>query len=114
MVCSVMRLMHLSSQSPGALQIGGSVDLDADETGFDQADRDAHAGFERAQLLEPFALFEYPPRQGDKPLERSAPVGVEADMLVMRPLSPRHDRLAEIERPRRLVRVDKAGHDLVD
>ncbi len=35
-------------------------------------------------------------------------------MLVMRPPSPRHHGLAEIERPRRPRRVGKAGGDLVD
>ena len=59
---------------------------------LDQADRDAHAGFERAQLLEPLALFEHAARQRDEPLERGAAIGVEPDMLVMRarrPTAPR-------------------------
>jgi len=48
------------------------VDLDAEPRPVDEADRDAHPGFERAQLLEPLALFENAARQGDKPVERGA------------------------------------------
>src|SRR6516162_7135387 len=69
---------------------------------------------ERAQLLEALALLEHAARQPDKAVEGLAPIGVEADMLVMRSLAPGYHRLAEIERAGRPSRVDKPGDDLVD
>src|SRR5215203_1119436 len=53
-------------------------------------------------------------RQAYKTVERGAAIGVEPDMLVMRPLAPRHRRLAEIESARRPRRVGEPGRDLVD
>src|SRR5262249_4422681 len=107
-------LMNLAEKLARALEIGRGVDLHAEPAGLDQADRDAHSGFERAQLLEAFALFEHAPWQSDKALQRLAPIGIKPDVLVMRPISPWHHRLAEIERARRLARVGKAGNHLVD
>src|SRR5438105_3296002 len=91
-------------QFPGPFEVGRGIDLDAEPSRVDQADRDAHAGFERAQLLEPLALFEDAARQADIAVERGAAIGVKPDMLVMRPLAPRHDRLRKIERARRRSR----------
>ena len=59
-------------------------------------------------------LLEDAARQPDKPFERGAAIGVEPDMLVMRPGPPRHDGLAEVERARRPLRIGEAGDDLVD
>ena len=98
---AAMILLLSLHQSAGAREIGRGVDLHAETRSCDQADRDAHAGFERAQLLEPLALFEHAARQRDKALERGAAIGVEPDMLVMRAVAPRHRGLAEIERARR-------------
>ncbi len=63
--------------------------IDAQRHARDDADIDAHAGFERAQLLEPLAPFERGGRQGDEAGERGAPVGVEPDMVVERALARR-------------------------
>src|SRR5436853_5310600 len=93
-----LSLLHAFHQHPGAFQIGRGIDLDAEPRRVDEAHRDAHAGFEGAQLFEPFALFEDAARQGDKALERGPAIGIEPDMLVMRPLAPWHRRLREIER----------------
>ena len=48
---------------------------------------DAHAGFERAQLLEPLALLERGGRQCDEPLERGAAIRIEPDVVIERPLA---------------------------
>src|SRR6476619_4299757 len=45
---------------------------------------DAHAGFERAQLLEPLALLEWRGRQRDEALERGAAIRIEADVMIER------------------------------
>ena len=50
----------------------------------DDRDVDAHAGFERAQLLELFALLERRGRQGDEARERRAAIGIEPDMMIER------------------------------
>src|SRR3954453_18310127 len=105
---------RLSHQLAGAREIGRRIDLDADLRLVDQADPDAHPGFERAQLFEPLALFENAARQGHKAVERGATIGVETDMLVVGPVAPRHRRLAEIERARRTGPVGEPGSDLVD
>src|SRR6266436_3942606 len=104
-----MRLMSLSQQLASAFEIGRGVDLHPEAVGLDQADGDVHARLERAQLLEMLALFEHAPRQSDEAFESLAPIGVEPDMFVMRPGTPGHNRLAEIERARRPGRIGKAG-----
>src|SRR6516225_12207822 len=109
-----MGLSLMSKQFAGACEVGRGVDLNAEPRGRDQADRNAHTRFERAQLLEVLALFEHAARQLDKALEGLAAIGVEADMLVMRPFTPGHHRLAEIKRAGRSGWVGKAGDDLVD
>ncbi len=106
--------LHGCHQLPGAGEVGRRIDLNPEPRLVDQADPDAHPGFKGAQLFEPLALFEDPARQGDKTVERGAAIGVKADMLVMRPLAPRHRRLAEIERAGRTARVGKPHRDLVD
>src|ERR1700752_3894915 len=100
--------MRLLEKLTSALEISRRVDLHPDTVDLDQADRDAHSCFEGAQLLETLALFEHAAGQPHKPLERSTPVGVDPDMLVMRSGTPRHDSLAEIERAGRAGRVGKA------
>ena len=61
-------------------------------------DVDAHAGFERAQLLELLAAFERRGRQRDEALERRAAIGVEADVMIERPLAGRRGGAGEVER----------------
>ena len=61
--------------------------------GFVQQRRvDAHAGLERAQLLQPLALFERGGRQRDEALQRRAAKGVDADVLQTRPFAIRRRR----------------------
>ena len=67
------------------LQVLGRVD--AERHAVDDRHVDAHAGFQRAQLLEPLALFERRGRQADEPLERGAAIGIEADVVVERPVA---------------------------
>src|SRR5579863_3511980 len=110
---AVLRYLRLH-QRPGAREIGRGVDLDPEPCRVDETDRNAHPGFEGAQLLEPLALFEDSARQCDKPVERGAAIGVEPDMLVMRPLAPRHRRLREIERAGGAPGIGKPGDHLVD
>ena len=65
---------------------------------------DAHAGFQRAQLLEPLALFQRRWRQRHEALQRGAAIGVEADVVVERPVAGGRGGAGEIERaqpPRR-------------
>ena len=51
---------------------------------FTTIDVDAHAGVERAQLLQPLALLVRRRRQLDEALERGAPVSIEPDVVIMR------------------------------
>ena len=51
---------------------------------FDHRDVDAHAGVERAQLLELLALLVGRRRQLDETLQRRAPVNIEPDVVVVR------------------------------
>src|SRR6185437_10155041 len=51
---------------------------------FHHRDIDAHAGIERAQLLESVALLIGGWRQLDEPLDRRAPVSVKPDVVIVR------------------------------
>jgi hypothetical protein len=86
----------LSHQSAGTVEISRRIHLYAKTARLDQAYRDSHARFERAQLFKPLALFKYATGQSDKPLQRGAAIRVQPDVFVMRPVAPWHDRLAEI------------------
>src|SRR2546423_15410839 len=77
-------------------EIGGSVD--SERHAFDDRDIDAHAGFERAQLLELFAPLQRRPRQPDKARQRRTAIGVEPDMMVERALARGRGGAGEIER----------------
>src|SRR6516225_10471865 len=112
--CIMGLVLLLSEEVAGAGEVGRGVDLHPEPGGGDQADRNTHSGFERAQLLEPFALFEHAARQPDKAFEGLAAIGVEPDMLVMRPIAPGYRRFAEVQRAGWPGRVDKTGNDLVD
>src|SRR5207248_11789752 len=61
-------------------QILGRVDLL--RRAVDDHDVDAHAGLERAQLLEFFSPFELRGRQADEPGERRTPECVKAEMVI--------------------------------
>ena len=72
----------LRHQLARAGEIGGSIDTERHRV--NERHVDAHAGFERAQLLEAFALLERRWRQGHEALERGAAIGIEADVMIMR------------------------------
>ena len=74
--------------SRGAGEIGRSIDTERNRV--NERHVDAHAGFERAQLLEALAPLQRRRRQRDEALERGAAIGVEPDMVVMRALAPGH------------------------
>ena len=80
----------------GALEIGRSIDTERNRV--NERGVDAHARLERAQLLQPLALLERRRRQGDEACQRRAPIGVNADMMVMRSVARRHGQAAEVER----------------
>ncbi len=82
-------------QRAGAVEVGGGVDAEGDRV--DDRRVDAHAGFERAELLELLALFQRRGRQRDVALERGAAVGVEPDVVIERPRAPRRGGAGEIE-----------------
>ena len=64
----------------------------------DDGDVDAHAGLQRAQLLELLALLQRRGRQRDEALQRRAAIGVEADVVVERPVARGRGGAGEIER----------------
>src|SRR6478672_6748680 len=99
---AAIALLHPFHEPTGAREIGRGIDLHAEAGGRDQADGNSHPGFERAQLLEMLAFFQYATSQPGELLERGGSVGIGPDMLVMGSRSPRHDGFAEIERARRL------------
>jgi hypothetical protein len=70
-----------------AFEVLGRVD--AERHGLDDRDVDAHAVLERAQLLELLALLERRGGRAHEALERAAAIGVEADVMVERPLPRR-------------------------
>src|SRR5579871_5727532 len=80
---------------PRGFEIGGGVDPARD--GIDDCDVDPHAGFHGPKLLEPFLPFQRRRRQFHKALQRRAPVSIETDMMVARPLAMRGGRAGEIK-----------------
>ena len=59
---------------------------------------DAHAVLQRAELFEPFASLERRGGQADESLERRATKGVNAEMMIVRPLAKGRAGAREIER----------------
>src|SRR5262245_42669761 len=78
------------------LELRGRVD--AERHAVDDDGVDAHPRFERAQLLEFFALLERRRRQRHETGERGAAKGVKADVMIERPLAGRRLGAGEIER----------------
>src|SRR6266496_5277745 len=72
---------------PQQFQVLGRVDLG--RGAIDDRHVDAHAGLERAQLLELLAALERRGRQRDEAAERAAAKRIEPEMMVKRPLAPR-------------------------
>src|SRR5215471_10427631 len=63
--------------------------VDAQRHAANDHDIDAHAGIERPQLLESFALLVGRWRQSDEALQRRAAIGVETDMVIVRTIAAR-------------------------
>src|SRR5262245_31666803 len=89
-------LLAAPENLPRPLEIGGRVD--AERRAVDDAGVDAHACFERAQLLEFFASFERRRRQRDEPGERDAAKRVKTDVVIERALARGCHGAGEIER----------------
>ena len=79
--------LRLGQYLAGGFEIGGRVD--AARHRVDDGDVDPHAGLQRPQLLQLFVLFQRRGRQLDETLQRRAAVGIEADMMVARPVARR-------------------------
>ena len=73
-------------------------------------DVDAHAGLERAQLLELLAPLQRRRRQRDEALERRAAIGIKADVMIERPLAGGRRGAGEIERAQPRRRDRRADH----
>src|SRR4051794_17064160 len=61
--------------------------IDAERHAVDDLDVDAHASFERAELLKLLALFQCGWRQRHEPLQRGPAIGVEPDVVIKRALA---------------------------
>src|ERR1051326_4011595 len=75
-------------------EVGGGIDKARERVNGSHVDK--HARLERAQLLEALAPLERTLRQRDVPLERCAAIGIEPDVVIVRPLAPGHDGATEI------------------
>src|SRR5688572_27204254 len=84
--CSL--LLFRRQQRAGAVEIGGRVDSERDLVHERRVD--AHAGFERPELLEALALLERAWRQRDESREGRAAERVDADVMIERPIAGRH------------------------
>src|SRR5205085_2535056 len=72
--------------------------VDAERRRIDDGDVDAHAGLERAELLQLLTFFESRGGELDEALERGAPIGVKPDVMIERPLTRGRGGAGEIER----------------
>ena len=78
--------------------------VDAERHLVDERHVDPHAGFQRPQLLQLLALLKRARRQRDEALQRRAAIGIDAAVMIERPLAPGRGGAGEIERaepPRR-------------
>ncbi len=89
-------------ETAGALKVGRSIDTEGNSVN----DRhiDPHLGFESAQLLKLFALFQRRRRQRDEALEAVAAIGIDTDVMVKRPIARRRRGAREIERAQPVLR----------
>ena len=69
------------------LEVGGSIDTERNSVNDRHVD--AHAVLERPQLLELLAQLERRRPQRDEALQRRPAVGVDADVMVERPIAAR-------------------------
>src|SRR5207253_8460683 len=101
-----------SNQAANVLQIGGRIDADRVVGGLDGLD--ANAVLERAKLLERFGPLERRRIEGTEHHQRTAAVGVEADMSVeRRPSAARIPREGD-GGPREIQRKSAAVEDHLD
>ena len=100
MVCDPGRLVAaaqlFASICAGGFEVGRRVD--AARHGVDDGDVDPHAGLQRAELFELLLLLQRRGRQRDEALQRRAAIGVEADMMVARPVAVGRGGAGEIQR----------------
>src|SRR5450631_2095692 len=72
--------------------------IDPARHGIDDGDVDPHPGLQRPQLLELFLLFQHGGRKRHKTLQRRAAIGIEADVMVARPVAPGRGGAGKVER----------------
>src|SRR5215467_7241334 len=82
-------------QRAGALKVGGSIDTEGSHV--NERHVDAHTGAKRAQLLQFFPFLEAAGRQFDETRQRSAAIGIDADVMEMRTGARRAARAREVE-----------------
>src|SRR5438552_17997177 len=87
--------------------------VDPARHGIDDGDVDAHSRLQRAELFELFLPFQRRRRQADETLQRRAAIGIEADMVIARPLAVGRSGAGKIERtqpPSADRRADRLHH----
>ena len=74
-------------QRARAFEIGRSIDTEGNHV--NEGHVDAHPRLQRAQLLQLLALLEPARRQLDEARQSGAAIGIDADVVIERPLAPR-------------------------
>src|SRR6478672_1714121 len=69
---------------PGGFQIGRRID--AARHGVDDGDVDPHSGLQRPELLQFLLALQRRRLQPHELLQRRAPIGIKADMMIARPI----------------------------
>ena len=90
------RLTGRAEHRSGPRQVVRSID--AERNRVNERHADAHAGLERAQLLEPLPLLQRTWRQRREPLQNLAAIGVDADVMKDRSGPARRGRAGKIQR----------------
>ena len=86
----------LSQHGAGCLKVLRRID--AERHGIDDRYVDAHAGLQRAKLLQLLALFERRGRQLDEAFQRRPAIGVKPDVMIERAVAGGRGGAGEIER----------------
>src|SRR5882724_12331533 len=71
---------------PGGFEVGRGIDAAGNRV--HDGDVDPHPGLDRSELLELFLHLQRRRGQRDETLQRRAAIGIEADMMVARPVAP--------------------------
>src|SRR5438876_10943566 len=82
--------------APGSFEIGRRID--AARHVIHDGDVDPQSGLERPKLLEFLLLFERGWGQRHETLQRRPAIGIEADVMVARPVAPRGRGAREVKR----------------